>query len=399
MPKMPKIPLDFMAVLQEAIDVEAARNVPLCVSVMLDETAPADVVAFVRSSFASASPQARVSVNYFQDGAAMFDPRSDMAVIAAGITAEVGEIAQRLRDAGIPALVVTTLPHLVRQTAEERGFPIPDGDIVAPTVEDGSIVALPVPVVVRSEDEACVEPPFDETDPFSLEPFALNEEYTADLRRRMGEWVVAAFREKRLAFAQAFDFVRKPLSVESVRATSMQNAGVGLVVFIPGADMPIMTLNQAKMVLQIAAAYGQPLSTERVKELAAVVGGGFACRSVARQIVGVVPAIGWAVKAGIGFAGTQAMGHAAIEYFEHGGDMAGIAGVVSEARAKAAEVVDNTAAGRTVKEVARQMGNQAKAAAADRAKSAVKAAPSTMAQFVRTTAETTVAAAKQSRRK
>ena len=55
----------------------------------------------------------------------------------------------------------------------------------------------------------------------------------------MGEWVVAAFKQKRLAFAQAFDFVRRPLSSESVRATSIQNAGVGLVVVIPGADMPI----------------------------------------------------------------------------------------------------------------------------------------------------------------
>ena len=56
----------------------------------------------------------------------------------------------------------------------------------------------------------------------------------------------------------------------------MQNAGVGLVVFIPGADLPIMTLNQAKMLLQIAAAYGEPMGKERVKELAAVVGGAFA---------------------------------------------------------------------------------------------------------------------------
>ena len=55
MPKMPKMPIDVMAVLQEATDVEAARSVPLCVSVLLDDTAPDDLTAFVRSSFASAS--------------------------------------------------------------------------------------------------------------------------------------------------------------------------------------------------------------------------------------------------------------------------------------------------------------------------------------------------------
>lgn len=81
MPKMPKMPIDVMAVLQEATDVEAARSVPLCVSVLLDDTAPDDLTAFVRSSFASASPQARVSVNYFEDAHIAFDARSDMAVI------------------------------------------------------------------------------------------------------------------------------------------------------------------------------------------------------------------------------------------------------------------------------------------------------------------------------
>ncbi|MFQ9741451.1 MAG: hypothetical protein ACLRX5_02500 [Slackia sp.] len=93
-----KLPIDVMAVFQEAMDVDAARSVPLCVSVLLDDTAPADLMAYVRSSFASASQQARVSVNYFTDGSAVFDPRSDMAVIAAGITPEVGAIAARIRE-------------------------------------------------------------------------------------------------------------------------------------------------------------------------------------------------------------------------------------------------------------------------------------------------------------
>jgi len=46
MPKMPKMPIDVMAILQEATDVEAARSVPLCVSVLLDDTAPDGFRAF-----------------------------------------------------------------------------------------------------------------------------------------------------------------------------------------------------------------------------------------------------------------------------------------------------------------------------------------------------------------
>lgn len=389
------LPLDVKAVFQAATDVEAARSVPLCVSVMLDETAPADLVAFVRSSFASASPQARVSVNYFEDNRAVFDPRSDVAVIAAGVTEEVGDIALRLREEGIPVMVVTTLPELVSRTAEARGCAIPEGDLIAPSIKDGSVIMLPEPVVMSSNaDESQDAYVYDPTDPFTLEPYPLSAAFESELAEKMGEWIVAAFKEKRLAFAQAFDFVRKPLSLEAAHSTAVQNAGVGLVAIIPGADMPIMTLNQAKMVLQIAAAYGQLLTSDRVKELAAVVGGAFAFRSVARQAAGIVPVLGWAVKAAVGYTGTIAMGHAAIEYFEHGGNVAGLAGVVSKAREKAVEVADNTVVGRTMKGVAVRMGHQAKDAAAERAKIAVMSAPSSAIRFARMAAETFVDAAK-----
>ena len=253
MPKMPKMPIDVMAVLQEATDVEAARSVPLCVSVLLDDTAPDDLTAFVRSSFASASPQARVSVNYFEDAHIAFDARSDMAVIAAGFTPEIGEIVSRLHGEGIPVMVVTTLPECVNGAAEAAGHPIDAADVIAPNPEIDGVVTLHEPLVVTKEG-AISGREVDPEDPFSLEPLPMCAAYHEQLRTKMGEWVVAAFREKRLAFAQAFDFVRKPLSMESVRSTAFQNAGIGLVVFIPGADFPIMTLNQTKMVIQIAAA-------------------------------------------------------------------------------------------------------------------------------------------------
>ena len=356
------IPIDLKAVFQEAMDVDAARSVPLIVSVLLDEAAPADLVAFVRSSFASASPQARISINYFSDSNAVFDSKSDMVVIAAGLTEDVGLIARRVREASIPALVVTTLPEMVCEIAIASGHPIPEGDLVAPVIKDGDVLSLPEPVTISSdarykEAGALNEQP----DSFAaLEPYILNEYFTNQLSCRMGEWVVACFRTKRLAFAQAFDFVRRPLSMEALRSTSAQNAGVGLVAFIPGADLPIMTLNQAKMVLQIAAAYGQPLTLERAKELAAVVGGGFACRSAARQLVGVVPALGWVIKAGIGYAGTSAMGYAAIEYFERGGNAAGVAAVAAKAREAVIDAAEKTNVSPAIKETAQELGRQAR---------------------------------------
>lgn len=142
---------------------------------------------------------------------------------------------------------------------------------------------------------------------------------------RLAAWLADELASLRLSLAHNFPFLRKAVANEAVQATAMQNGLVGAVAFVPGADMPIMTANQAKMLLQIAAAYGEKLGTERLRELAVIIGGAFVMRTVARQLLGFVPVLGWAVKGGIGYAGTVAMGKAAIEYFEDGADIAEVA--------------------------------------------------------------------------
>ncbi len=372
------LPIDIPALLSAATDIDAARNTPLAVSVYLDETAPGDVVGHVRSAFASAGARTRVTLGYLDDGAPEPYQADDMAVVVAGGAPFIGEAAAHIRGAGIPVMVVTTQPHGVATTAAASGYAIPEGDLVAPQMTDPTPLAdaaatlarrVTAPRATGAEPAAAPEttaelallehPAPVEEAPAADEPIALDEEAAATLDRRMGEWIITACRDKKLAFALAFPFVRRPLSLDAVRATAIQNAGVGVVVFIPGADMPIMTLNQAKMLLQIAAAYGQPLSAERIKELAAVVGGAFLFRNIARTAVGVVPVLGWAIKGAVGFAGTEAMGRAAIEYFEAGGDIVGVANVVQKARDEAVEATSKAAAtpaGRKVVDAAKGAG-------------------------------------------
>jgi hypothetical protein len=66
------------------------------------------------------------------------------------------------------------------------------------------------------------------------------------------------------------------------------------------------------------------------------VAGGFLFRTFARELVGLIPGFGWAVKGGIAYSGTMAMGTAAIAYFEDG---ANLSEVVSALTDKAAEAV------------------------------------------------------------
>ncbi|MEY8562920.1 hypothetical protein AALA21_07680 [Eggerthellaceae bacterium 3-80] len=316
---MKKMPIDIKEVLNEATNIQAARQVPLSISVYIDDTAPADVQALVRQAFASASAQARVSILYVGDRDFAPYAGDDMACVVAGFGEQIGSYARQLQKAGVPTMVVTTMPEIVSQLAEASGCPIAEADLLSP--------------YETSED---VE-----------EPVFLDEPLANALCDRMGQWVVAACDDKKLAFALAFPFVRRPLSMNAVKSTSLQNAGVGLFTIIPGADLPIMTLNQAKMLLMIAAAYGESLSMERVKELACVVAGGFACRAVARQLVGVVPALGWAIKAGIGYSGTYAMGRAAIDYFEDGCKFCKLEDVVVAARDKAIKAATKKATDKT----------------------------------------------------
>ncbi len=100
--------------------------------------------------------------------------------------------------------------------------------------------------------------------------------------------------------------------------TAGQNGLIGLAFFMPGADMPAMTLNQAKMVLSIASIHGEAIDRERAVELAGIVGIGFGLRALARYLMRSTSGIGWLVKAGTGYAATVAIGLGTVKYFEKG---------------------------------------------------------------------------------
>lgn len=297
-----QLPVDVKALIDEATDINAARETELSVSVYIDDTAPAELVAHVRGSFASTSPSVRMQLSYLDRS---FMPRADddIAVVVAGSSAKVGPAAKALRALGVPAMVVTLAPEEVAERAASGGSEIPEGDVVSPCAEGVTM----------------------------LDAASFGEEEADALDDRMGRWIVAVCREKRLAFAISFPFMRRPLARDAVQATSLQNAGIGLVPLIPGADLPIMTLNQAKMVLQIAAAYGHAMDKDRAKELIAVVGGAYLCRTLARELVEFVPVLGFAIRSGIAYGGTAAVGYGVIEYFEGGENATGVANVATRA--------------------------------------------------------------------
>lgn len=134
------------------------------------------------------------------------------------------------------------------------------------------------------------------------------DEIAAAVARRLGE--------DGTSLAARLPVLREAVCTELIRSFSKKNALVSAAVFVPGVDMPVLTLNQARLVLRIALAHGQEIDSKRAVELLGVVGAGLGFRAVARELLDFVPVAGWAIKGAIAYAGTKAVGEAAVRYFE-----------------------------------------------------------------------------------
>ena len=117
---------------------------------------------------------------------------------------------------------------------------------------------------------------------------------------RLSSWIATAT-EKSVSFAAAYPLCRTQVVKQITAACAKENAAIGAVALVPGSDMPLMTARQIRLALDITAAYNINMSVETITELLGVVGAGFGYRTVART----VPGFGWALKAGMGYAGTH----------------------------------------------------------------------------------------------
>ncbi len=121
-----------------------------------------------------------------------------------------------------------------------------------------------------------------------------------------------------VTLARRYPAIRTAAAQKVIDRTAGQNALIGLAFFIPGADMPAMTLNQIKMVLSVAGIHGEKIDLDRALELVAVVGMGFGLRTLSRRLLRLLPGTGLVLKPLIGYAATMALGLGAVRYFEKG---------------------------------------------------------------------------------
>jgi uncharacterized protein (DUF697 family) len=102
------------------------------------------------------------------------------------------------------------------------------------------------------------------------------------------------------------------------RAATIGAAGV-----LSGTAMPVLTMLQARLVMELAAIHDREIGKERAAELGAVIAAGFGWRAIGRGAVMLVPGPAFALRGGVAYAGTRAIGEAAARWMSEGGDLAG----------------------------------------------------------------------------
>ena len=122
--------------------------------------------------------------------------------------------------------------------------------------------------------------------------------------------------EEATSLARRLPVLRPAVSAQLISSFSRKNGLIGAAVFVPGVDLPVLTLHQVRMVLRILSTHGLELDGQRAPELLATLGAGFGFRAVARELLNFIPVFGWAVKGAVAYAGTRAIGEATLRYSE-----------------------------------------------------------------------------------
>ncbi|HEY1390855.1 MAG TPA: GTP-binding protein [Ktedonobacterales bacterium] len=110
---------------------------------------------------------------------------------------------------------------------------------------------------------------------------------------------------------------RREAANKLVRSATLIALAAGLQP-VPLVDIPILLGNQIRLVLRVAAVYGEPMNAQHMRELVATIAGGLFMRYLAEEAAKAMPFGGDLVAGAIAAAATWSIGQVAIEYFESG---------------------------------------------------------------------------------
>ena len=154
---------------------------------------------------------------------------------------------------------------------------------------------------------------------FLFDPASYSDEALIDA-------IVSENQPNELALARCFPVFRAAVAHRIITRVSRENAMLALVTALPNVipsfielpwavgefatDTAFLTMNQVRMALMMAAVYDRPIGySEQKTSIAAIAGGAFGWRAIARELVSKIPLGGGLIpKAAIAYAGTWVVG-------------------------------------------------------------------------------------------
>lgn len=255
------IPIDkLVQAVRSGIDIRRSADENVRIAVFVDRSASAFLVSTLRDALVPQTPSALVRVDPIDRASTALRPDTDLALVVSCGSEGLERAVQDVIVAGVPTVVVA---------------------------------------------ESSVEAPFIARDTRMLGLITATD--SVHLLDSLARWILD-HTEKDVAFARNFPFMRVAASFKVVASASAANLATGALVFIPGADFPVMTLTQVGMMLRLAGIHGKPLKSDRLYELAGVIGAALGLRGLARFGSSRVPRASFAIKALIGGVGTLAVG-------------------------------------------------------------------------------------------
>ncbi len=131
----------------------------------------------------------------------------------------------------------------------------------------------------------------------------------------LGRLLARRLEGRSTALAARIPALRAGVCDELIQRSARRAGAIGASTFVPAADLPALFLEQARLILRLGYAHNRRLEPARGVEIAAVLAAGLGLRRLARRVRYETLFPAWALQGSIAYAGTRALGDAALRYF------------------------------------------------------------------------------------
>lgn len=284
---LPKIPIDIKMLAKASEVFESESSSSNTIEVLVDTTASRALVSLSRRVLKVTSSAVEINITSFSTEMPKLSNEASLIIVIAGTSRHMRRIMEIALWSSLRCVVLAE-----------------DAPSVVATVEEEDMLEIAKAII-----EVDVNKPQEV------------------LEHDLASWCINNLPDLRLSLGTAFPFMRHPIALDLTRQTTLENAIIAAVFFLPGADLPVLTLNQCKLFYQIAVINEVPLTRDRLVEVALIVASAFGFRGINRLAQRKLAPVGWLVRSAVAAGATLLMGHLAYLLYSSGG---GIVDLIKE---------------------------------------------------------------------